>query len=144
MHLSPLLQWLSLLSVLKAMVLLLLILCCLLLPLWDSVIVYFVSNTSFAIILIGKRELVTLLGLSRYCCVALPRGAMGWSAACDCHTHYLLHNAVVIKKNIRIYNYQKNESEMLAYNFRPFRLASETPFEWRFTGGPIVLVFFTI
>ena len=34
--------------------------------------------SSFAIILIGKRELVALLSLSsRDCCVALPRGAMG-------------------------------------------------------------------
>ena len=40
---------------------------------WDSVIVlvllsvYFVSNISFAIILMGKRELVTLLCLSSWC-----------------------------------------------------------------------------
>ena len=35
----------------------------------------------------GKRELVALLGLSSRCrdgCVALPRGAMGLSAVCDC------------------------------------------------------------
>ena len=41
--------------------------------------------SSFAIILMRKRELVALLLLS--CCkcsVALPRGAMGWSAVCDC------------------------------------------------------------
>ena len=65
----------------------------LLLPLWDSVIVlrfvvrYFVSNTSFAIILIGKRELVALLSLSSWClvntdcCVALPCCS---SAVCVC------------------------------------------------------------
>ena len=45
--------------------------------------------SSFAIILMGKRELVALLSLScllvsRDCCVALPRGAMGLSAVCDC------------------------------------------------------------
>ena len=43
--------------------------------------------SSFAIILIGRRELVSLLGLScwcRDCCVALPRRAMGLSAVCDC------------------------------------------------------------
>ena len=37
--------------------------------------------SSFAIILMGKRELVSLLSLSSWClvffCVALPRGAMG-------------------------------------------------------------------
>ena len=41
----------------------------------------------FAIILRGKRELVALLGLtlvSQDCCVALPRGALGLSAVCDC------------------------------------------------------------
>ena len=39
-------------------------------------------HASFAIILMGKRELVALLGLSSWC-VALPRGAMGLSAVCD-------------------------------------------------------------
>ena len=49
------------------------------------------GNSSFAIILRGKRELVALLSLSYWCLVivyvALPRGAMGLSAVCDCHTH---------------------------------------------------------
>ena len=46
-----------------------------LLPLWDSVIVpcfvvrYFMSNSSFAIILMGKMELVALLSLSSWCLV---------------------------------------------------------------------------
>ena len=44
--------------------------------------------SSFAIILIGKREMVALLSLtflvSHDCCVSLPRGAMGLSAVCDC------------------------------------------------------------
>ena len=46
-----------------------------LLPLWDSVTVscfvvrYFMSNSSFAIILMGKRELVALLSLSSWCLV---------------------------------------------------------------------------
>ena len=39
---------------------------------------------SFAIILMGKRELVALISLSHHCCVAIPRGAMGSSAVCDC------------------------------------------------------------
>ena len=43
--------------------------------------------SSFAIILMGKRELVASLSfiflLSRDCCVTLPRGAMGLSAVCD-------------------------------------------------------------
>ena len=45
-------------------------------------------HSSFAIISMGKRELVALLSLSflvsRDGCVALPRGAMGLSAVCDC------------------------------------------------------------
>ena len=46
-------------------------------------------HSSFTIILMGKRELVALLGLSSrclpfYCCLTLPRGAMGLSAVCDC------------------------------------------------------------
>ena len=47
-------------------------------------------HSSFAIILMGKREreLVALLSLSSWCLVivirALPRGAMGLSAVCDC------------------------------------------------------------
>ena len=93
---------------------------------------------------------------------------MGLSAVCDCGvylliilTYYLLYNVVVIIKNMRMYNYPKNESGMfnfdylmtlptnlqtlisntkLVYNLGYFRLASETPFEWRFNGGPIVLV----
>ena len=36
-------------------------------------------HSSFVIILMGKRELV-----SRDSCVALPRDAMGLSAVCDC------------------------------------------------------------
>ena len=44
-------------------------------------------HSSFAIILLEKRELVACLVcflLSCDCCVALPRGAMGLSAVCDC------------------------------------------------------------
>ena len=72
---------------------LLLTCCLLLLPLWESVNVLFCCtllyfHSSFAIILIGKRELVSLLSLSpvvsRDGCVALPRGAMGLSAVCEC------------------------------------------------------------
>ena len=47
---------------------------------------YFVSNshdTSFAIILMEKRELL-VLQVSRDCCVALHRGATGLSAVYDC------------------------------------------------------------
>ena len=59
---------------------------------WISVIIlcfavrYFVSNshdTSFAIILMEKRELL-VLQVSRDCCVALHRGATGLSAVYDC------------------------------------------------------------
>ena len=44
-------------------------------------------HSSFAIILMGKRELVALLCLSSWCCdycVAFPRDATGLSAVCDC------------------------------------------------------------
>ena len=45
-------------------------------------------RSSIAIILMGKRELVALLSLSTFLSgdgrVALPRGAMGLSAVCDC------------------------------------------------------------
>ena len=49
--------------------------CLLLLPLWESVIVlcfvvqYFYVHSSFAIILMGKRELVALFSLSSWCLV---------------------------------------------------------------------------
>ena len=43
-------------------------------------------HSSFAIILMGKRELVALLSLSFWCdgCVALPPDAMSLSAVYDC------------------------------------------------------------
>ena len=45
-------------------------------------------HSSIAIILKGKRELVAFLNLSSWCLVmverALPRGATGLSAVCDC------------------------------------------------------------
>ena len=45
-------------------------------------------HSSFAIILMEKRELVALFVflVSRECCMALnlSRGAVGWSAVCDC------------------------------------------------------------
>ena len=91
MHLSPL--WLWLLSVLRRW------LCCcwLLLQFMDFVIVLFCCallcvHLSFAIILMGKRELVACL-VSRDCCVVLPHDATGLSAVCDRgnpdHTHLL-------------------------------------------------------
>ena len=47
-------------------------------------------HSSFAITLMGKRELVALLTfvflVSRDCCVALPHSAMGLSAVRDCGT----------------------------------------------------------
>ena len=56
------------------LVVLLLLTCLLLLPLWESVIVlFFVVRyfMSIAIILMGKRELVTLLSLSSWCLVVV-------------------------------------------------------------------------
>ena len=45
-------------------------------------------HSSFAIILKRKRKLVALLVLQMYCycncSMALPHGAVGWSAVCDC------------------------------------------------------------
>ena len=49
-------------------------------------------QSSIEIILIGKRELVALLNLSSWCLSmaggggALPCGAMGLTAVCDCGT----------------------------------------------------------
>ena len=49
-------------------------------------------HSSFAIIVMGKRELVASLclssGWSRECCVALPHDATGLSAVCDCGISY--------------------------------------------------------
>ena len=49
---------------------------------------YFKPVPSFAIILKRKRELVAFIvcRMSYYfkCSVALPHGAAGWSAVCDC------------------------------------------------------------
>ena len=62
-------------AVQSKVVVMLLLTCLLLLPLWESVIVlcfvvrYFMSLIVFAIILMGKRELVTLLSLSSWCLV---------------------------------------------------------------------------
>ena len=39
-------------------------------------------HSSFAIILMGKRELVALLSLSSWCLVILPHVATGLSAVC--------------------------------------------------------------
>ena len=45
-------------------------------------------HSSIAIILMGKRELIALLGLSSWCLVMVdwlsPRGVTGLSAVCDC------------------------------------------------------------
>ena len=44
-------------------------------------------HSSIAIILMGKRELVSLLNLSSWCLVIverLSRGAVGLTAVCDC------------------------------------------------------------
>ena len=44
-------------------------------------------HSCFAIILMGKRKLIALLSLSccfMIGCVALSRGAIGFSAVCDC------------------------------------------------------------
>ena len=49
-------------------------------------------HSSIEIILMGKRELVSLLNLSSWCLMmvepALPRGATGLSAVCDCSISY--------------------------------------------------------
>ena len=65
-------------------------------------LLYFYS--SFAIILMWKRELVALLSLSlvsRDCCVALTRGAMGCLqfviVVITDHTHLLLYRMVTLK-----------------------------------------------
>ena len=80
--------------------------CLLLLPLWESVIVLcFVVrysllyvHSSIAIILMGKRELISLLNLSSWCLVmverlflAVPRGSLQFVIVVfPDHTHLLL------------------------------------------------------
>ena len=55
----------------------------------------YVSFLALQYILMGKRELVALLYLSSWCLVALPHGAVGWSAVCivvfSDHTRLLFH-----------------------------------------------------
>ena len=53
--------------------------------------------SSFAIILTGKRELVAFLNClpGVLCSVALPRGAVGWTAVCDCGI-YRSYSLVVV------------------------------------------------
>ena len=64
--------------------------CCLLLPLWDSVIVlcfvvhYFVSFLVLQSSRWGRESWLLCFLVSRDCCVALPHDAMGSSAVCDC------------------------------------------------------------
>ena len=87
----------------KAVVLLFLIRCCLLLPLWDSVIVLCFTlcallyvHSSFVIIFVmGKRELVALLCLSSLCLVIvvwlflIPRVCLQFVILVfPDHTHY--------------------------------------------------------
>ena len=75
----------------KAVVLLLLTFCLLLLPLWESVFcsmfccTLLYVHSSFAILLMGKRELVALLSLSYWWLVMVVWLFLsGLSAVCDC------------------------------------------------------------
>ena len=67
--------------------------CCLLLPLWDSVIIlcfvvsYFVSIPVLNHPDVEKRAgcfALPVFMVYRDCCVALPRGTTGLSTVCDC------------------------------------------------------------
>ena len=65
---------------------------------------YFVSNTSFAIILMGKREPVALLCLSSWCLVivvwlflAVPRVCLQFVIVVfPDHTHYFLYERYIM------------------------------------------------
>ena len=48
----------------------------------------FSVHSSFAIILMGKRELVALLSLSSWCIVIVLALSWGLSAVCDCGISY--------------------------------------------------------
>ena len=64
-------------------------------------------HSSFAIILMGKGELVALLALSCFvllvssdCCVALHRGSMGFSAICDCGFFLIILSLFYLKNHL--------------------------------------------
>ena len=94
----------------EAVVLLLLAFCLLLLPLWGSVFccMLLCVHSGVAVVLVGKRELVALLGLSSWCLVmverlflAVPRGCLRFVIVVfPDHTHLLfltlLHQVVKI------------------------------------------------
>ena len=89
MHLSPPLPPVAKAGVCsKAVVLLLLTCCILLLPMWKSVIVLcFVVRYFMSIIVLQSFDgcfAYFVFLVSREWCVALPRGAMGLSAVCNC------------------------------------------------------------
>ena len=107
MHLSPPVAKAAVRS--KAVVLLLLLCCLFLLPLWESVIVLFCFSllhvhSSFAIILIGKREMVALFSLSSWWLVivvwlflAVPRVCLQFSiVAFPDHTHLLFFTLISV------------------------------------------------
>ena len=79
---------------------------------------FFCVHLSFAVILIGKRELVALLFfvflVSRDCCVTLPHGVTGWLqlviVVFSDHTHLLLSRTRVDNvKNVFHYVLYKND-----------------------------------
>ena len=73
----------------KVVVLILLIRCCMLLSLWDSVIVlcfvvrYFIYILASGLERAGCFSLFVFL-VSHDCCVALPHDATGLTAVCNC------------------------------------------------------------
>ena len=63
--------------------------------------------SSFAIILMGKRELVVLLCVSFCCLVLLPHSTRSWSAVCNVvfsdHTHLLFsYSSILLRFSKRV------------------------------------------
>ena len=132
----------------KAVVLLVLTLCLLLLPLWESVIVLrmfcctlLYVHSGIAIILMGKRELITLLNLSSWCLVmvewlflAVPWGCLQFViVVLSDHTHLLFLNLFSSQAFERLLTYRNDTASIQC------RATIDPPAKrWRVDGGPLL------
>ena len=75
------------------------------------------------------------MSCDRYCSVALPHGAMGWSVVCGCgisdHTHLLFHLNILdcILLQVELFEPRREKTCLLGVDkarFKPVSSASET------------------